>query len=113
MIDPIVKLADDDEDLFTIIFNILGIYHHDKDGKNETLVTWNNIHQHLFDVVAHFLGFDDKNPDNLYMTTLDKQLIVNNITINGKKYSLTVPEYNLSKLKNCTVDSEIAKESIR
>lgn len=111
LIDPIVKLADDDEDLFTIIFNILGIYHHDKDGKNETLVTWNNIHQHLFDVVAHFLGFDDKNPDNLYMTTLDKQLIVNNITINGKKYSLTVPEYNLSKLKNCTVDSEIAKRA--
>ncbi len=35
LIDPIVGLADDDEDLFTIIFNILGIYHHDKDGKNE------------------------------------------------------------------------------
>ena len=111
MVDPIVRLADDNDDLFTIIFNILGIYHHDKDGKNETLVTWDNIHQHLFDVVAHFLGFDDKNPDKLYMATLDKQLIVNNITINGKKYSLTVPEYDLSKLRNCTVDSEMEKRA--
>ena len=45
------------------------------------------------------------------MTTLDKQLIVNNITINDKKYSLTVPEYDLSKLKNCTVNSGIAKRA--
>lgn len=110
MVDPIVKLASDD-DLFTIIFNVLGIYHHDKDGKNETLVTWNNIHQHLFDVVAHVLRYDDKNKDKLYMTTLGKQLYVNNIIINDKKYTLTIPEYDLSKLKDCTVESETAKRA--
>ena len=111
MVDPIVKLASDNDDLFTIVFNILGIYHHDKDGNNELLVTWNNIHAHLFDVVAHFLAYNEDKPDNIYATTLDKLLIINNININGKKYSLTVPEYDLSKLKNCTVESDTEKRA--
>lgn len=111
MVDPIVKLATDNDDLFTILFNILGIYHHDENGDNAELVTWNNIHKHLFDVVAHFLAYDEDKPDNVYAATLDKLLVIHNITINDKKYTLTIPEYDLSKLKNCTVESDIAKRA--
>ncbi|MDE6506358.1 MAG: hypothetical protein K2K71_03775, partial [Eubacterium sp.] len=110
MVDPIVKLASND-DLFTILFNILGIYHHDENGDNAELVTWNNIHKHLFDVVAHFLAYDKNKPDNVYAATLDKLLVIHNITINDKKYTLTIPEYDLSKLKNCTVSDDMTKRA--
>ena len=109
MVDPIVRLATDNDDLFTIVFNILGIYHHDENGKNKELVTWNNIHKHLFDVVAHFLGYNEEDPNAVYTETLDKTLVVKNITINDKKYTLRVPEYDLSKLASCTVSSALDK----
>ncbi|MDE6124591.1 MAG: hypothetical protein K2G22_05100, partial [Eubacterium sp.] len=111
MVDPIVKLATDDDDLFTVLFNILGIYHHDKNGNNAELVTWNNIHQHLFDVVAHFLAYNEDKPNNVYAATLDKLLVIHNITINDKKYTLTIPEYDLSKLKQCTVSDDMTKRA--
>ncbi|MDE7124095.1 MAG: hypothetical protein K2N83_01225, partial [Eubacterium sp.] len=111
MVDPIVKLATDNDDLFTVLFNILGIYHHDKKGNNAAVVTWNNIHQHLFDVVAHFLAYNEDKPNNVYAATLDRLLVIHNITINDKKYTLTIPEYDLSKLKQCTVSDDMTKRA--
>ncbi|MDE6110816.1 MAG: hypothetical protein K2F65_02745, partial [Eubacterium sp.] len=97
--------------LFTLVFNILNIKHNGKTEAEDVAVTWDNVHEHLFDVVAHFLKFNKDKPDNMYAETLESVMYIKNITINGNKYTLKLPEYDLSKLKNCTVADDMEQKS--
>ncbi|MDE6413438.1 MAG: hypothetical protein K2K42_06100, partial [Eubacterium sp.] len=113
ILDPIVDLADDEKQLtvFSLVFEILGIKHKGETKDKDIAVTWDNFHEHLFDVVAFFLKPNKEKPDNLYAETLESVMFIKNITINGVKYTLELPEYDLSKLKDCTVSDDIEKRS--
>ena len=113
IIDPIIDLADDRAELtvFKLVFDILGITHKGATKDKDIAVTWDNVHEHLFDVVAYFLKYNKDKPDNLYAETLESVMFIKNITINGNKYTLELPEYDLSKLRNCTVAEETEKRS--
>ncbi|MDE6111308.1 MAG: hypothetical protein K2F65_05270, partial [Eubacterium sp.] len=87
------------------IADLLGI----KVGKGETIfdtvlsilgveVAWNDVQNNIFGLVASFLKANDKK-DNVYAVVNKKDnLVINNIAINGKKYNLEIPAFDLAKL---------------
>ncbi|MDE5996005.1 MAG: hypothetical protein K2G56_03715, partial [Eubacterium sp.] len=87
------------------IADLLGI----KVGKGETIldavlsflgveVDWNDVQNNIFGLVASFLKANDKK-DNVYAEVNKKDnLVINNIAINGKNYSLEIPAFDLAKL---------------